>query len=89
MYEIYSEGGFGDLVQIHFQLNKDDLTEHESQLHEKIVAASARHVKQYNHWFRGKVWRLDYDDEETLKGELLRIFEQEIPAFERDLLQKI
>ena len=89
MYEIYSEGGFGDLVQIHFQLNKDDLTEHESQLHEKIVAASGRNVKQYNHWFRGKVWRSDYDDEKSLKSELLRIFEQEIPAFERDLLEKI
>lgn len=89
MYEIYSEGGFDESVQVHFQLNKDDLTQHESQIHERITAASGRNVKQYNHWFRGKVWRLDYTDEETLKGELLRIFAQEVPAFERDLLEKI
>ena len=76
MYGIYSKGGFSELVQVHFQLNRDDLTEHERQIHEKITAASGRNIKQDNHWFRGRAWRLDYDDEESLKGELLRIFER-------------
>ena len=89
MYGIYSKGGFSELVQVHFQLNRDDLTEHERQIHEKITAASGRNIKQDNHWFRGRAWRLDYDDEESLKGELLRIFEREIPDFEHDLLEKI
>lgn len=89
MYEIYTEGGFGEPVQIHFELNKDDVTEHESQIQEKIITASGRNTKQYSHWFRGKVWRLDYSDEATLKDELLRVFEQEIPAFERNLLEEI
>lgn len=89
MYEIYSEGGFNDAVQIHFQLNKDDLTENESQIHEKIVAASDRNISQYNHWFRGRVWKLDYNDDETLNRELLRVLSSEIPAFEHGLLEKI
>ena len=88
MYEIYSEGGFGEPVQIHFELSKDDVTEHEGQIQEKIITASGRNTRQYSHWFRGKVWRLDYRDEATLKGELLRIFEQEIPVFESNLLEE-
>lgn len=89
MYEVYTEGGLGEPVQIHFELNKDDVTEHERQVQEKIISASGRNTKQYNHWFRGKVWKLDYSDEATLKNELLRVFEQEIPTFERDLLEDI
>ena len=89
MYEVYTESGFGEHVQIHFELNKDDVTEHERQIQERIISTSGRNTKQYNHWFRGKVWKLNYSDEETLKSELLRVFEQEIPAFERDLLEKI
>lgn len=49
------KGGFSELVQLHFQLNRDDLTEHDRQIHEKITAASGRNIKQDNHWFRDKV----------------------------------
>lgn len=85
MYEIYSKSGIGSDVQVSLELNKDDQAKHEAQIHNQIITITGKTTKPYNRWLMCKTWKLNYNDEASLKSELLRIFEQEIPKFEEKI----
>lgn len=89
MYEIYCDNGFGSAVQIHLELNRDNISEEEEVIHEKIISFHERSKDQYHHWFRGRRWKVAYTDEDGLKSGIMRIFTHELPEFEHKLLTEV